>query len=76
MLEGLLVLKVKAVSPLDAVAVSVIGDTPKVTGETGVKVTVCGALMTTLAFAEALAKLLSPAWLAVSAQVPNPTIVS
>jgi len=38
---ALLVLKVKAVRPLDAVAVRVIGPTPKPTGVAGAKVTVC-----------------------------------
>ena len=38
MLDALPVLKVNVVNPLDAVAVSVIGDTPKITGETGAKV--------------------------------------
>ena len=40
MVPALLVEKVKAVRPLLAVAVKVIGATPKVTGEAGVKVTV------------------------------------
>ncbi|MBL0124923.1 MAG: hypothetical protein IPP88_20125 [Betaproteobacteria bacterium] len=40
MLAALLVLKVNAVRPLEAVAVSVIGVTPKVTGEARAKVTV------------------------------------
>ena len=39
-LAALLVLKVKAVSPLEAAAVRVMGDAPKVTGEAGAKVTV------------------------------------
>ena len=53
--DALPVLKVNVVNPLDAVAVSVIADTPKVTGVAGVKVTVClAALMTTLALADAL----------------------
>ena len=44
------------VSPLDAVALSVTGAVPRLTGEAGVKVTVWLApLMTTLAVAEALA---------------------
>ena len=37
MLAALLVVKVKAVSPLEAVAVRVIGETPKVTGVAGAK---------------------------------------
>jgi len=40
---ALLVLKVKAVSPLEAVAVSVLSPAPKVTGVGGAKVTVCVA---------------------------------
>ena len=40
MLAALLVLKVNAVNPLDAIAVSAIGDMPYTTGETGAKVTV------------------------------------
>ena len=73
----LLVLKVKAVRPLVAVAVNVIADAPKVTGVAGAKVTVCAAaLMTTLALTEALVKLVLPAWLAVSVQMPVPTMVS
>ena len=40
MLAALLVLKVKVVRPLEAVAASVIGDTPTVTGDAGVNVTV------------------------------------
>ena len=55
-LAALLVLKVNTASPLDAVAVSVIGDTPNFTGVAGANVTVwLAALMTTLALAEALA---------------------
>ena len=62
MVAALLVLKVKVVSPLVALAVSVIGETPNVTGVAGANVTVCAAaLMTTLAFADALAKLVLPA---------------
>ena len=38
---ALLVLKVKAVRPLDAVAVSVIAGAPTVTGVVGANVTVC-----------------------------------
>ena len=50
------VLKVKVVRPLDAVAVSVITDAPKMTGEAGAKVTVwLAGLMTTLALAWAAA---------------------
>ena len=40
MLAGLLVVNVKIVSPLEAVAVSVSGDTPKTTGDVGLNVTV------------------------------------
>ena len=55
MLAALLVVKVKVVRPLDAVAVRVMADAPKVTGVAGAKVTVwLAALMTTLALAEAL----------------------
>ena len=61
-LAALLVLKVKALRALDAVAVKVIGATPSKTGEAGAKVTVWApGLMTTLAFADALAKLALPA---------------
>ena len=56
MLAALLVLKVNVVRPLDAVAVSVIGAAPSITGDAGAKVTVCVAgSMTRLALAEALA---------------------
>ena len=41
MLAALVALKVKAVRPLDAVAVKVMAETPKVTGDAGVNVTVC-----------------------------------
>ena len=40
MVLTLLVLKVKAVNPLEAAAVKVIGDTPKVIGVAGAKVTI------------------------------------
>ena len=53
-LAALLVLKVKAVSPLDVVAVSVIGDAPNTTGLGGAKVTVCA---TGLMAGEMLARL-------------------
>ena len=77
MVLALLVLKVNAVKPLLAVAVNVIADAPKVTGVAGANVTVCAAaLITTLALADALAKLVFPACAAVSAQVPAPTMVS
>ena len=56
MLAALLVLKVKVVKPLEAVAVRVIGETPNVTGVEGANVTVwLAGLMTTLALAEAAA---------------------
>ena len=55
MVDTLLVLKVNIVRPLVALAISVIADTPRVTGEAGAKVTVWAALMITLALAEALA---------------------
>ena len=56
MLASLLVLKVNAVRPLDAVADNVIGDTLTPTGEIGVKVTIwLPWLMTTFALAEAMA---------------------
>ena len=70
---ALLVLKVKAVRPLVAVAVSVIGEAPKDTGDVGAKITVWeAALMTTLALADALEKLALPACVAIKAQVPLP----
>ena len=54
MLDALLVLKVNAVKLLEAVAVSIIADTPNVIGEAGANVTVCVVgLMTTLALADA-----------------------
>ena len=40
MLAALLVVKVKAVNPLDAVAVRVMADAPKVTGVAGAKLMV------------------------------------
>ena len=62
MLDALPVEKVKVVRLLDAVAVSMIADEPKVTGEAGANVTVCVAgLMTTLTLANALVKLAFPA---------------
>ena len=74
---ALLVEKVKAVNPLVAVAVSVMAEAPTMTGDAGVNVTVwVAALMTTLALAAALEKLALPACVAVSAQVPAPTMVS
>ena len=52
---ALVVLNVKLVNPLEAVAVNVMGETPTFTGEAGVNVTVwLWTLMTTLALAEAL----------------------
>ena len=74
---ALLVEKVKAVRPLVAVAVRVMGEAPTTTGVEGANVTVwVAALMTTLALAEALEKLALPACVAVNAQVPAPTMVS
>ena len=56
MLAALVVLKVKIVNPLEAVAVSVIADAPRLTGDAGVNVTVWAPeLMMTLALADALA---------------------
>ena len=53
---ALLVEKLNAVNPLEALAVSVIGPTPNTNGVAGAKVTVwLAALMTTFALAEALA---------------------
>ena len=46
MLAALLVLNVNVVRPLDAVAVRVIGDAPKVTGDVGLKVTVWASTVT------------------------------
>ena len=55
MLAALLVVKVKAVNPLDAVAVRVMADAPKLTGVAGAKVTVwLAVLITTFALADAL----------------------
>ena len=52
---ALLVLKVKAVRPMEDVAFSVTGAALNAIGVTGLKVTVCvTALITTLALAEAL----------------------
>ena len=76
-LAALLVEKVNTVRPLVAVAVSVFGEAPKDTADAGAKITVWeAALMTTLALAEALLKLVFPAWAAVRAQLPAPTMVS
>ena len=64
-------------SPLDAVALKVMGGTPNVTAEAGAKETVCvAALITTFALADANAKLAFPACVAVNAQLPAPTMVS
>ncbi len=70
------VANVNAVKPLLAVAVNVIGVTPKTTGVAGANVTVwLAALTTTVALAEALLKFALPACVAVSAQLPVPTMV-
>ena len=77
MFAALLVENVKLVSPLDAVAVNVIGDALRPTGDTGTKVTVCMPwLMTTLALADAMAYTESPYCVAARAHVPTPIAVS
>ena len=71
------VANVNAVKPLVAVAVNAMGATPNTTGVAGANVTVWFAVFTTMvAGAEALLKFALPAWVAVSAQLPAPTMVS
>ena len=75
--SGVVVAKVNAVKPLDAVAVSVMGVTPKITGVAGAKVTVwLAGLTTTVALADALLKFALPGCVAVRAQLPAPTMVN
>ncbi len=75
--NGVVLANVNAVKPLVAVAVRVIGATPKTTGVAGANVTVCAAaLTTTVALADALLKFALPACVAESVQLPEPTMVS